>query len=295
MKNKTEKSKISQNNILVRIQQILQTTGHTCSSVIKILLLSKPTKKLKLIGKGKDIVILANGPSAKDFLKEKKWFLEGKQLLTVNFAVQSPFFSEIKPAFHVVADPILFSDEKMAELFDCLAQKVNWPLTLFLPYYAKKYPLWPSITQKIKSNTFIKVQLYNMTKINGSINFLNSAVIKGWGLPCPRNVLVPSIAHCLRLGFSNIYLAGADHSWTKLLWVDDKNQVMIDDKHFYDSSSSKINNTVHQTASLYLVLESISLVLQSYQKLNLIAKKHGIHIYNITPESFIDVFNRLKI
>lgn len=285
---------VKQAGILVAIQQALKAGTAMFASLLKILLLSRPVKPLDRVGGKAEVVILANGPSAKEFLETGTGFLAGKDLLTVNYSVLSPFFAELRPSFHVVADPVVFADDKMATLFDHLVQKTEWPLTLFLPRYAKKYPLWDPVSRKLQSNPRIRVRLYNMTRIDGPLGFLERAVMKGWGLPAPRNVLVPAIAHCIRMGFSKIYLVGVDHSWIKLLWVNDQNEVMIDDKHFYDASAGPAS-AVHRSAPLYKTLESIALVLQSYQVLDRIAQKRGIHVYNTTPGSYIDVFDRMKI
>ncbi|MCM1041142.1 MAG: hypothetical protein NC396_01760 [Bacteroides sp.] len=264
---------------------------NTLASLLKVLCFSKKTSVNVSESLCKDVVILANGPSLKDFLDQKRLFWESKDRLTVNHACKSPIFTEIRPQYHVFADPAFFNDSGSSTTFDVIAQKVTWKFFVFVPFSAKKQPLWREKHKILQQNPYIHVRFFNMTKVSGFDSFVNHCVKRGWGLPSPRNVLVPSIAHCLRMGYKNIYLAGADHSWIKELWVNDNNEVMIDDRHYYDSASSN----VHQTAHLSLVLESIAIALNSYSDLERYAKCKNAKIYNITPGSYIDVFERMKV
>ena len=61
----------------------------------------------------------------------------------------------------------------------------------------------------------------------------------GWGMPRPHNVLIPSIILSMRMGFKKIYLAGADHSWLKEIFVSEDNEVFLTQKHFYDEKKAE--------------------------------------------------------
>lgn len=295
MGSKSSHLTVSAPSILISIQQGLVKSLKMAASLLKILLQSKRCRKPQNPTPFQDVVILGNGPSAKDFLAQKKDFLQNKAIVAVNYFAKYEDFSRLRPTLYILADPAFFLREEAAGLFNLLHTAVNWPLTLMIPSYARKHPLWKEKKNVLKGNSFIKIIYYNMTKIDGPRWFIRTAISKGWGLPAPRNVLVPAIAQCLRMGFHTLYLAGADHSWLKLLWVNDQNEVMIDDKHFYDSSSSHDKDTVHKSAPLHITLESLTLVLKSYIYLDNWAQHHHVRIVNITPGSYIDVFERQKI
>lgn len=280
-------------NSLVAIQCFVINSLKLFASLLKIFIQSRKPTPISNPTPYNEVVVLGNGPSAKEFLEEKRDFLQQKAVLAVNFFAQHKSFDQIKPSFYVLADPTFFVKKESSLLLDTLRDSVNWNLLLMIPNYAKKQPLWHEKKAILTQNPFIKIAYYNMTKIDGFDWFIRQATLKGWGLPTPRNVLVPSIAHCLRMGFRSIYIAGADHSWIKQLWVNDQNEVMIDDKHCYDEADSQ--SAIHRTAPLYFVLECISLVLKSYIHLNEIAISKHTSIVNITPGSYIDVFERLKI
>ena len=268
------------------------TFFNTLISIFKILCFSRKVSTFDILQREcEDVVILANGPSLKEFLEKKRSFWKNKDCLTVNHACKAIVFSDIKPQYHVFADPAFFNDNGIASTIDILAEKVIWGITVFIPFSAKKQPLWLEKNRILKRNPHIRIQFFNMTKVSVFESFVNRCLNSGWGFPSHRNVLVPSIAHCLRIGYRNIYLAGADHSWIKELWVNDNNEVMIDDRHYYDTESA----SVHQTANLSMVLGSISIALDSYEVLNTYAVHKNVKIYNITQGSYIDVFERMHV
>ena len=51
-------------------------------------------------------------------------------------------------------------------------------------------------------------------------------------MPFSQNVLVAAIYISLNLGYKNIYLLGADHSWAHDVSVNDDNQLCLNDRHF---------------------------------------------------------------
>ena len=65
----------------------------------------------------------------------------------------------------------------------------------------------------LAANPHIKVYAYNTTPIEGFQNICDFIFDRGWGVPRPHNVLIPSIAMGFATSFKKIYLAGADHSW----------------------------------------------------------------------------------
>ena len=121
---------------------------------------------------------------------------------------------------------------------------------------------------------------------------------KGWGVPRPHNVLMPSIAVGLRLQFKKIYLAGADHSWLPEIRVTDDNVVLMHQKHFYDQGTSKADTVKQenlQSAHIYTILYHMYVSFKSYHILEAYAQWLGKEIINITPGSYIDAFRRMKI
>jgi len=170
-----------------------------------------------------------------------------------------------------------------------------WPMCLFIPVRAYKNKDWQPM---LAANPHIKVYAYNTTPIEGFQNICDFIFDRGWGVPRPHNVLIPSIAVGLRLPFKKIYLAGADHSWLPEITVTDDNEVLMHQKHFYDqnqSQAAKVQKEDLNSAHLYTILYHMYVAFKSYFVLDAYARKKGKEVINVTPGSYIDAFRRMKI
>ena len=271
-------------------QAFLTELWQTLLSVLKILLQSRRVKVLKSEQVPDEIVILGNGPSLRPFIENKRTFFNGKALLAVNYAVLSDYYTDLKPHYYVVADPaFFFNPDHCHKLFDALVAKTTWKLELYLSRHALKSRLWQS---KLAACPHIQVHYFNMTPVEGFTWFTHFAFTKGWGTPRPRNVLIPSIMIALRMPFRTLYVAGADHSWLKEIWVDEENVVMEDLNHFYDKKGSK---RFVSDKRLHDLLLSMHIAFRSYHYIEAYARSIGKKIYNVTEGSFIDAFDRKKI
>lgn len=280
-----------------KIMKQLGLLWQTFLSVVKILLQSKWSTRFPGQFSNRDeLLILANGPSLNKTIEDGNDFLKGKTLLAVNFFVNSPRFTELRPELYLIADPLFWLvPEKRQQLFGGLAEKTTWPMTLFIPRRALNNKEWKPL---LIGNSQIKVVVYNTTPIEGFQGFCNWVFHKGWGVPRPHNVLIPSIAVGLRMQFKKIYLAGADHSWLPEIRVTDDNVVLMHQKHFYDQGTSKADTVKQenlQSARIYTILYHMYVSFKSYHILEAYAQWLGKEIINITPGSYIDAFRRMKI
>lgn len=266
-------------------------------SVVKILLQSKWRTVLPDTFKNnKELLILANGPSLNKTVEEQADFVRSKTLLAVNFCVTSPMYETLKPELYLIADPLFWIvPEKRVQLFQTMAEKTTWPLALFMPARALKNKAWQPF---LADHPYIRVYIYNTTPIEGFQGFCDVVFRKGWGVPRPHNVLIPSIAMGLRLPFETIYLAGADHSWLPEISVTDENVVLMHQKHFYDQNKSQAATVTQEnlkSARLYTILYHMYVAFKSYFVLESYARKYGKQVINITPGSYIDAFKRMKL
>lgn len=269
----------------------------TLLSMLKILLQSKWNTRLpQSFTHPEELLILANGPSLNRTVQNSMPFVRQKTLLAVNFCVSSPMFEELRPELYLIADPLFWIvPEKRVQLFQGLAEKTTWPMTLFVPARARKNKEWQKM---LAGNPNIQLCIYNTTPIEGFQPFCNWVFRKGLGVPRPHNVLIPSIAIGLRLPFRKIYLAGADHSWLPEITVTDDNVVLMHQKHFYDQNKSQAATVKQEnlnSARLYTILYHMYVAFKSYFVLEAYARKLGKEVINVTPGSYIDAFKRMKI
>ena len=277
--------------------KLMEQSWQSFLSIVKIFLQSRWKTKLPASFTNSDeLLILANGPSLNKTVEQSADFIKDKTLLAVNFCVTSPLFEQLKPELYLIADPLFWIvPEKRVQLFETMAQKTDWPMNLFIPVRAYKNCDWQPMIAK---NTNIKVYPYNTTPIEGFQGLCNFIFDKGLGVPRPHNVLIPSIAVGIRLPFKKIYLAGADHSWLPEITVTDNNEVLMNQKHFYDqnkSQAAKVQKEDLNSAHLYTILYHMYVAFKSYFILEAYARKKGKEVINVTSGSYIDAFRRMKI
>lgn len=262
-------------------------------SLVKVALLSRRPSALPASDGRRELVILANGPSLNSTVAQHRDFLSDKALLAVNFCATSPLYTDLKPDYYVIADPLFWIvDEKRESLFGSLAKKTDWPMHLFMPARALADKKWRPM---IEQNRNITVHIYNTTPVEGFAGLAHAIYRKGLGVPRPHNVLIPSIATALRMPFDTIYLTGADHSWLPEISVTDNNVVLMHQKHFYDRNTSQAATVMQEnlsSAPLYQILYHMQVAFKAYFTLRDYAATLGKRIVNITPGSFIDAFER---
>lgn len=282
---------------MANIKSLISQSWQTALSVAKIILQSRPCDTPPQAKSDEELVILGNGPSLNDTMTNNKEFLLARHLLAVNFAANTPIFTELKPKFYMLTDPVFFNRmelDNVQQLWRNFAETVDWEMTLFIPTKAKKKGDW---FNNVIKNKNITICTYNMTPVEGVQWFENMAYNHHWGMPRPRNVLIPSIMQGIAMRYKTIYLAGADHSWLKTLSVDDDNRVVSIQPHFYKEAKSEEERIKkdYMNIPLHQVLESMYIAFRTYHVIRRYADYRGVKVLNITPNSFVDAFARLKI
>lgn len=264
-------------------------------SIIRILLLGKKNIPTPERDNGNDsIIIFGNGPSFKNMIEEHADFWVDKSRLMVNFSACSGYFEVVKPDYYLVADPVFWlHKDKEQKLFNALVSKTDWELILFMPADAFKSKNWQSLVRK---NKHIRVFPHNTIPVEGPDWFCSWAFRKGLGVPRPHNVLIPALMTALRMGFKNIYLSGAEHSWIHDIGISDDNRVIMNFTHFYDNGKTEqTDKTQYASYPLYQILYHQYIIFKMYRVIEDVSKKWNSKIYNTTPGSFIDAFERYAL
>ncbi|WP_296620252.1 hypothetical protein [Marivirga sp.] len=284
-------------------QIFLENSFFSLLSLPKIIALTK-IKALKNpapLKKKSDCIILGNGPSLSATIPQIETIRNKYDLACVNYFALTEAFQKLKPQHYILNAPELWMNDveenylnKAAKLFNTLADSTTWPLNLFIAVSASKSYSWQ---EKIKKNKNINIVYFNTTPIEGFKSLIKKAIYKGWGMPRPHNVLIPSIVISLRMGYANTYLTGADHSWLSEIWVDDSNNVFLTQKHFYDEKEAKaapMKKLGKGRRTLPEILSKFTYAFTAYFELDKIAKEKNQQILNATKGSFIDAFDRVK-
>lgn len=269
----------------------IATITETAVGCAKLLTQSRRSEVSRSPRAGETLVIMGNGPSLARDIAERLPLLRSVPTMAVNFAANAPEFEQLRPASYILADPHFFSprgtDPNLDRLIDRLDTLVTWPMTLYLPM-GRDLGL---------SNPNIRIEHFNFVGIEGPDWLTRRAYRAGRGMPRPRNVLVPAIMTAILAGFKRIAIAGADHTWTQTLSVDDSNRVVTVQPHFYkDNSEEKARVTsVYKDVRLHDILDSFRIAFRSYHRIADYAAREGVEILNVTPGSFIDAFPRATL
>ena len=275
-----------------RISSFCTLLGTSIKSCAKMLLQSHRTSTPRIDDTTQPLIIMGNGPSLNDTIRDHLPLLQNRPTLAVNFAACAPVFLTLRPQYYVLADPFFFSDastDNLSLLRNRLRNDVDWAMTLFVPWQNRK-----KASDLIGNNPHIDIATFNPVGIEGFGWLENIAFSKGWGMPRPRNVLIPSIMIGISLGYEKIHIVGADHSWMKTISVNDQNRVISVQPHFYkDGEQEKTRiDTEYLQYPLHQIINSFYVAFRAYHTIRRYADSKGIDIINSTPESFIDAFPR---
>lgn len=262
----------------------------------KVLLLSKRPSHAGT-PKKESLIIMGNGPSLRETIADHMDILKASDTLAVNFAANADTYVELRPKIYVLADPHFFrtdndgksSDPNVVRLWDNISS-TDWHMTLYVPCKAK-------LPDAVGHNGNITVKRYNLTPGEGLRGPVHWLYRHGLAMPRPRNVLIASIMIALREGYRDIRIVGADHTWSRDLWVDDKNRVISVQKHFYKDNDKEFERVSQEYAGYHLhdILNSLTIAFRSYHHIAEYADRIGAKITNCTPGSFIDAFPRSQL
>jgi len=283
-------------------QKFVENLTQTILSILKIMLLSNKTNPIKSKSICENCLILGNGPSLSQSIDQLADTLAETDLFCVNHFAETDLYPMLKPRNYVLNAPEMWLDKvepfhltKGEGLFDAITNNTKWDLNLFIPSSARKYKRWKS---KIRQNKLIKIKYFNTTPVNGFKWFVHFSIKNGLGLPRPHNVLIPAVALACNLRYRNIYLLGAENSIFKEISVTDQNEVLLTQKHFYDTNNASarpMDKLGKGNRKMHEVLQKFVYSFQGYWILQDYATRRHIKIFNATPNSFIDAFAKIKI
>lgn len=277
-----------------RVADFFSKFSGSVASLIKVMLLSRPSSGRYPESRTRPLVVLGNGPSLRKTLEEKPAWLEDADRLAVNFAANTDMFFSLQPEFYVLADPHFFhgeeKDANVGRLWGNL-MKCGWPMTLYVPVGERR-----AVLERVSANKNITVKSFNLTPAEGWRPVAHSLYDAGLAMPRPRNVMIPAIMTGMREGYREILLAGADHTWLQTLFVDDENHLVSVQPHFYaDNEKEKERvRSEYEGYHLHDILGSMTVAFRSYHQIAAYARRKGVTVINATPGSYIDAFPRKR-
>ncbi len=253
--------------------------------------------------KGKKAMIMGNGPSLKKLLAE---YENGNVEISsdsffVNMAPLNDSFYKIKPKHFFLSDFVFARDtpgrvDNVRKMYSRLQNEVDWPLVVYLTFPKRKYCKQLISYSKI-TNPNIKFVFMNRKHCNElAAPVRNWLYKKGLFMPIEGTVLNTALYTAILEGYSEVELYGAETSMFLDIRVNNDNHVGIVEKHFYDGEKflplmkddgmpSKVHDFLYCTYHM----------LNSYSLLSKFADYMGVKVYNCTPRSMIDSFERRNL
>lgn len=279
---------------LERISRTASLAAQSAASLAKAALLSRKTDAPPATPPQRGLVVLGNGPSLRQTIDRHGDLLRCHDLMAVNFAALTDDFTTLRPTLYVLADPHFFdatgTDRRVDELWRRL-RDTDWPMTLFVPARRRR-----QAAGLLGDDSHVSTRTFNLTPAEGFRPLRHFLYRRGIAMPRPRNVLIVALMTALRLRYRSILVAGADHSWSRTLWVDDDNCVVSVQPHFYPDKDDELKRVRSEYAGYHLhdIYTSLAIAFRSYFDIAGYARTLGAEIVNITPGSFIDAFPRMN-
>ena len=289
--------------MIIKLQIIIENIAASVLSLVRIIFLSKFNLKLKLAQGIQECVVLVNGPSLNQSLIEDIEFIKNEKrfIFVVNSFVFSDYYEKLRPKFYVLNAPE-FWIENVTELhqnlrskiFSGILKKTNWDMIILVPAEAKKSQVWKNL---FSENANISVTYYNKTPVEG-ITWLKHFLFSiNLGMPRPHNVLIPTIFLAINMGFKNIYIFGADHTWHEQIKTDRNNVITVNHQHFHDKEKHQfpMYQLDGREFHIHEVFRKLYLAFKGYFELNEYAKTKRVQIYNASKISYIDAFEKIEV
>ncbi len=253
---------------------------------------------------GKTIVIIGNGPSMKQSFENALSFLREHECMVVNHFADSPYFMQIKPSSYVVVDPAFSEDpdklsefvkNKVTKTVGHLTNDVDWELSLYLPGTFRN----SFFVERLKTNKHISIVYFNNNgrTLEKMKTFYFYLLNRDMIAPLGQTVLNSCLSLSITMGYSNIFIVGADTSWHEDYWMDQEtNDLYIIDKHFYGDVKRRCRiDATDEPTRIHEELYFDSIALKNYWILAEYANYNHVKVYNASSYSWIDAFERKKL
>ncbi len=246
------------------------------------------------------MAILGNGPALAEELPHLLEEMRGgdRDFLAVNFFAEDERFTELRPAYYVLSDPMFFRDtterQRIEALYRAMNERVAWPMNLYVQYYN---PERFDYRAAVGDNPNIRIVPFHTLMYRGFRRLEFRLYRHGLGSANFGTVVQVGEYIALLLGYKRIELYGVDHTLLEGLCVDDANRLCRADRHYYDGGEPADPRPMYQkvprrpyTMSVYLA--EVAELFRGHEVLRDYARSLGARIVNRTRGSMIDAYER---
>lgn len=248
-------------------------------------------KRTKFKKKNIDVLIIGNGPSLIDIDLEKI-IKKSDEIACVNFfPAKDNRFMKIKPEYLCLLDPVFFDEKRNTEQKQLLCnvlERVDWQLKIIC-HQKCKLPINNGYIsyEWINSNDFYGIGLEKFRIFLYRNNFANCG---------QQNVVIGALYYFISQRVRQIYLAGVDLTAFRDIVVDEENNVFVEQRHHYeDSRRVLIDPKSWKKGELYKYIACFQTMFEQFYYVARYAEVQDVKIYNLSLNSFVDVFEKMRI
>ena len=279
------------NNIILALR--------SCIGVLKILKNSTyaPIDKIK---QGKKLIVCGNGPSLKSQMEKYLQTFQDNDVICVNAMSNTDWFTVIKPRYYCLMDPaavelperLLLENRKIVDGLWSGLERADWGMDLVLP---RSFQRSAYLKERLK-RVSCTVQYINTTPFDGYSFLRDFFLRKQLCAPIIQTVVIAAVYYGICKGYDDIYLVGSEMNFAKRIEVDEDGMLCFNDTHFYAKEHKRFFLDANgRPISIAEFLEADARVFREYMFLEEYSKKMGVKIYNATPGSWIDAFERIDL
>ena len=234
----------------------------------------------------KGCLILGNGPSLKESIKNIDQSMDSLDVFVVNAFNKSNDFKTIKPNNYCILDSgYLNLSLTRVDLNNNILQTINdlnnidWNMKLYLPLSHTG-----SYFEKNINSSFIQIIHFSNYPFKSLLRFY--FVKSGLGIIGGKNVINACLSIAITKKYKDIYLAGIDHSWLDEVLVDEIGTHKIE-RHSYDDETKKV---YHKKIELGLGLISLGKLLIDYHDIKKYSVFMKTNIFHLDKKSYVNAF-----
>ncbi len=219
-----------------------------------------------------------------------------KDVMVVNYFAFDERFEVVRPAYYVLSDPVFFREsnqrERVLQLYETIAKKVTWPMTLYVQYYnPEKFDYRAHLpNDNIRIVRFHSQLYYGFRKIRFAL------FKRGLGSANFGTVVQVGEYIAMLLGYKEIELYGVDHTLFDGLFVDEENHLLRRTSYYYDDKPAEAKPLIHSVPygpyTMASFLAENATLFRGHELLKEYADHIGVKIINRTKGSLIDAYDR---
>lgn len=250
------------------------------------------------INKGKKAKVFGNGPSLRKLIDKyhNNEIEVNHDCFFVNYSPLDDFFFEIKPN-HLLLSDLTFSSDgewtpRVKQMYKRLQNEVDWDLTIYVTRMNKR-ECQQLVDYADITNPHISYRFIYKRSCDEFLPSLRNRLYKsGYFLPVESTIVGTALWVAILEKYDEIELYGVETDQFKDFIVEDDNSLYMIDRHFYGERKRRVIIDTNMNPKIHEMLNTYTGMLRLHYLLSQFADYMGVKVYNCTPGSMIDSYER---